>query len=66
MGRKSRLFARSLSSLDSRLAGHEAEIAKSLRLHFREYSRFGETFGGDGFDQDCRPTEAVPFGLITF
>src|ERR1700738_2452280 len=21
---------------------------------FREYSRFGETIGGDGFDRDCR------------
>jgi hypothetical protein len=26
-----------------------------VSVHFREYSRFGETFGGDGFDQDCRP-----------
>jgi len=25
----------------------------------REYSRFAETFGGDGFDHDCRPTNAV-------
>jgi hypothetical protein len=27
----------------------------------REYSRFAETIGGDGFDHDCRPG-----GLITF
>jgi hypothetical protein len=27
----------------------------------REYSRFGETMGGDRFDHDCRPTEAVRF-----
>lgn len=26
---------------------------------FREYSRFGETIGGDGFDQDCRPRPGV-------
>lgn len=25
----------------------------------REYSRFGETVGGDGFDPDCRPTLAL-------
>jgi hypothetical protein len=31
--------------------------------HFRKYSRFGETIGGDGFDQDCRPTLALGFGL---
>jgi hypothetical protein len=28
---------------------------------FREYSRFGETIGGDGFDQDCGPRPAVQF-----
>jgi hypothetical protein len=27
----------------------------------REYSRFGETIGGDKFDQDCRPRVAVSF-----
>lgn len=27
---------------------------------YRKYSRFGETIGGDGFDQDCRP---VAFGV---
>ena len=46
MGQKSRLLANSLSSLDSRFAELEAKIAESLRL-FREYSRFGETAGGD-------------------
>jgi hypothetical protein len=29
---------------------------------FRKYSRFGEIIGGDGFDQDCRPTNAVDLG----
>jgi hypothetical protein len=29
---------------------------------FRKYSRFGETIGGDGFDQDCRPTLALNAG----
>ena len=27
----------------------------------REYSRFAETFGGDGFDHDCLPS--VPLGV---
>jgi hypothetical protein len=33
--------------------------------HFREYSRFGETIGGDGFDQDCRPTMALCLGQFS-
>jgi hypothetical protein len=28
----------------------------------RKYSRFAETNGGDWFDHDCRPIEAVVFG----
>ena len=32
---------------------------------FREYSRFAETIGGDGFDQDCRPILALIFGPIS-
>jgi hypothetical protein len=42
MGRKSRLFAHSLSSLDSRFAGHEAEIAKSLRPFRRIFPFWGD------------------------
>jgi hypothetical protein len=30
----------------------------------RKYSRFAETIGGDVFNHDCRPTEAVLFELI--
>jgi hypothetical protein len=51
MGWKSRLFVHSISSLDSRFADLEVEIAESL---VREYSLFAETNGGDGFDHDCR------------
>ena len=42
MGRKSRLFAHSLSSPDSRFAGHEAEIAKSLRPFPRIFPFWGD------------------------
>src|SRR6267142_2377860 len=42
MGRKSRLFAHSLSSLDSRFAGHETEIAKSLRPFPRIFPFWGD------------------------
>jgi hypothetical protein len=58
MGRKSRLFAHSISSLDFLFAELEAEIAESLRP-VREYSHFAETIGGDWFDHDCRPTRAA-------
>ena len=42
MGRKSRLFAHSLSSLDSRFAGREAGIAKSLRSFPRIFPFWGD------------------------
>ena len=30
-----------------------------------EYSRFAETLGGDGFDQDCRPTMTLCWGQFS-
>jgi hypothetical protein len=58
MGRKSQLFTHSFSSLDSRFAEVEAEIAEISGL-LRKYSRFGETMGGDRLDHDCRPRDLV-------
>ena len=53
MGRKSRLFAHSLSSLGTPALQDMRWKTPKVSVHFREYSRFGETFGGDGFDQDA-------------
>jgi hypothetical protein len=55
MRRKSRLFAQSVRSPNSRFAKLEVESPKVSGL-VREYSRFVETNAGDWFDHDCRPT----------
>jgi hypothetical protein len=54
MAGKSRRFAKLHLSLEVGFAEIEAEIGKVSRL-FREYSRFAESIGGDGFGQHCRP-----------
>jgi hypothetical protein len=55
MDRKSRLLRIRFSILSPGLPNSRRKSPKvSGRL--REYSRFGETIGGDRFDQDCRPT----------
>ena len=64
MGRKSGLFAHSISSPDARFAALEWKSQKVSGL-VRKYSRFVETIGGDGFDQDCRPTVALQFTRLT-
>jgi hypothetical protein len=58
MGRKSRLFAHLFSSLDSRFAEVEAELAESLRPSPQIFP-FWRDHGGDRFDHDCRPRGSV-------
>jgi hypothetical protein len=46
--------------------GSETVCSPGFR-HFPKNSRFAETFGGDWFEHDCRPIEAVAFAqLISF
>jgi hypothetical protein len=64
MGRKSRLFAHSRSSPDSRFGELEGQIAKSLRPCPR-ISPFAEIIGGDWFDH-CGPRAVIYFTTDKF
>src|SRR6266566_5073285 len=53
----------SRSRLSLRVATLPTQRRKWLKVSglVREYSRFAETIGGDGFDHDCRLKAAVDF-----
>jgi hypothetical protein len=55
-----RLFAHSISSPGFQFDDLEWKSPKISGL-VREYSRFAETNGGDWYDHDCRPMNAVDF-----
>jgi VCBS repeat-containing protein len=63
--KSSRLFAHSITSLDSLSVALEREIAESLRPCPRIFPFFPETIRGDWLDHDYRPQHAVEFGSFS-
>jgi hypothetical protein len=60
MGRKSGLSCIAFRLCTPGLPEWRRNFAK-VSVYLREYSRFGETLGGDRFDHDCHPRGAVDF-----